>query len=110
MRPNLFDFATSELSQDAALCWLLSWADVSNKEACAPLHKTGLGLLGLIYSKFDTSAPRDPRVEVAKQIGGIDILCLVDGKTAVIIEDKVGTTQHSDQLARYKAFAAETLG
>lgn len=24
MTPNLFDFATSELSQDAFLCWLLS--------------------------------------------------------------------------------------
>jgi len=25
--PNLFRFATSELSQDAFICWLASWAD-----------------------------------------------------------------------------------
>lgn len=24
--PNIFHFATKELSQDAFLCWLLSWA------------------------------------------------------------------------------------
>ena len=27
--PNIFDFATSELSQDAFLCWLIAWADSS---------------------------------------------------------------------------------
>ena len=26
-KPNLFSFATSELSQDAFICWLVSWAN-----------------------------------------------------------------------------------
>ena len=26
-KPNLFDYATSELSQDAILAWLIQWAD-----------------------------------------------------------------------------------
>ena len=30
--PNIFDFATSELSQDAFLCWLIAWADSSQIE------------------------------------------------------------------------------
>ncbi|HWB53357.1 MAG TPA: hypothetical protein VG722_04165 [Tepidisphaeraceae bacterium] len=25
--PNIFNFATTELSQDAAICYLLEWAD-----------------------------------------------------------------------------------
>ena len=108
MKPNLFDFATSELSQDAALCWLLSFADAAHSDS--PVHKAAGKFLELIYSKFGFAAPEQPRVEVTKQVGGIDILCLVDGKTALIIEDKVGTIQHSDQLARYKAYAEETLG
>lgn len=29
--PNLFKFATSELSQDAFICWLLSWAEKDYK-------------------------------------------------------------------------------
>ena len=24
--PNIFDFATKELSQDAMICWLIRWA------------------------------------------------------------------------------------
>ena len=37
-RPNLFKFATSELSQDAFICWLLSSASPENKEEDAKLH------------------------------------------------------------------------
>ena len=38
--PNLFDFATSELSQDAFLCWLFS----------------------LIFAYLISSIPTDPRI------------------------------------------------
>jgi len=31
IKPNLFKFATSELSQDAFICWLLSWANEENE-------------------------------------------------------------------------------
>ena len=26
LRPNLVDYATKELSQDAVVCWLIAWA------------------------------------------------------------------------------------
>ena len=26
-KPNLFEYATSELSQDAFICWLLAWIE-----------------------------------------------------------------------------------
>jgi hypothetical protein len=32
MAPNLFQFATKELSQDAFICWLLAWADENCKQ------------------------------------------------------------------------------
>jgi hypothetical protein len=32
MEPNLFNYATSELSQDAFICWLIAWADSSQIE------------------------------------------------------------------------------
>jgi hypothetical protein len=38
--PNLFDFATSELSQDAFICWLASWADPSYRDDDEALHAT----------------------------------------------------------------------
>ena len=32
MKPNLFKYATSELSQDAFICWLLEWAKPQNRK------------------------------------------------------------------------------
>ena len=39
--PNIFSFATSELSQDAILAWVLSWADPSMRKIFLP-KKTSL--------------------------------------------------------------------
>lgn len=36
--PNLFDIATSELSQDAFITWLLRWASPEFAQADAALH------------------------------------------------------------------------
>lgn len=103
MRPNLFQFAPSELSQDGFLCWLLSWADAKQKTNDSTLQKVGAELLSSIYRRGTAQAPTDfKNVEIRKQDGGIDILCLIDNDMAVIIEDKIGTKQHSGQLARYK--------
>jgi len=33
LQPNLFAYATSELSQDAVLCWMLAWGDQCWKPA-----------------------------------------------------------------------------
>ena len=42
--PNLFSFATSELSQDAFICWLLSWAKSEYAIAGKELHTCALSL------------------------------------------------------------------
>ncbi len=40
--PNIFQFATKELSQDAVLGWLCAWADSKYKQEDAPeLHELG---------------------------------------------------------------------
>ena len=41
MTPNLFDYATKELSQDAFFCWLLAWADEECRDADSTLHALG---------------------------------------------------------------------
>jgi hypothetical protein len=110
MRPNLFHYATSELSQDAVLCWLLSWAKPEHKDD-GRLHWIGVELLTLIYTRAKVALPNAfTSVEVRKQAANIDILCIVNGKTAIIIEDKTGSKQHSGQLARYKDYVFTTLG
>ncbi|MGI6599047.1 MAG: PD-(D/E)XK nuclease family protein [Kiritimatiellia bacterium] len=104
MKPNLFQYATSELSQDAILCWLLSWSDNKHKVTDPILHELGRNFLDSLYQCANRTPPENYQsIEIYQQSGGIDIVCYVNGDTALVIEDKVGTKQHSNQLARYKA-------
>lgn len=98
--PNLFKFATSELSQDAFICWLLSWA--SPEYSGSSLHRCGIELIGRLFEKHGKELPTEiDKVEVIKQDSNIDVLCIVNEKYAILIEDKTGTKNHSGQLSRY---------
>jgi len=112
MRPNLFSFATSELSQDAMLCWLLAWAHQDCKALDGPLHALGVHvvhrLITLYKEQRGETAPApgdDFPVKVHRQKFKIDVLALVGDQLALLIEDKVGTAAHSNQLARYREAA-----
>ncbi len=102
MPPNLFAFATSELSQDAALAYLLSWADPSHAATHPVLHSAGRDLLARLFAKHDHPTP-DPALSVTaqRQVHYIDVLVTVGDVAVVAIEDKTNTGHHSDQLARY---------
>lgn len=103
MNPNLFHFATSELSQDAVMCWLLSWAHNDHKETHPHLHDVGKALLSLIFRRAKIEAQQDfSTIDIQKQVCGIDILCVINNQITIIIEEKAGTKQHSDQLKTYK--------
>ena len=117
-RPNLFKYATSELSQDAFLCWLLEWADHSYAKVDSVLHQTATDFLWSIGSNFKTNPFEELsplRVKIRKQHGNkrdgyIDVLALIsDGKQryALVIEDKTDSTMHSDQLTRYLEIVRE---
>lgn len=113
-RPNLFDFATSELSQDAFLCWLLSWADHDLAKVDSALQQAGKRFLASIFKKCEVNAldaTPEPRIAIKKvkrQYKFIDILALVsvDSKNYVlVIEDKTHTTMHGEQLRSYRETA-----
>jgi hypothetical protein len=111
MLPNLFRFATSELSQDAFLCWLLSWADTKHEKNFLHLHTVSKNLLTLIYQRAGVKAPGDFfNVEIRRQDGNIDVLCIINNAVAILIEDKAGSKQHSNQLERYKDYIFNELG
>ena len=103
-RPNIFNYATSELSQDAMICYLLEWAKKENKEVDANTHKIGVKLLDAFFNKY-LEVIEKPRtydnVEVIKQDNNIDVLCVVNKRYPIIIEDKTNTKNHGDQLKRY---------
>jgi hypothetical protein len=106
-RPNLFDFATSELSQDAFICWLASWADPTHRVKNEALHTTATTFLDRLFEVGKGAKPAEYRsIQVRMQWKDIDVLLVVNGDTAIIIEDKTDTMDHSEQLQRYKKAVA----
>ncbi|MDP1590731.1 MAG: PD-(D/E)XK nuclease family protein [Prosthecobacter sp.] len=101
-KPNLFDFATSELSQDAFICWLLSWASPEHKDADSDLHEAGSRLIRAFFQLHAReAAPVIETVRVERQPKRIDVLCIVNDTFYIVIEDKTGSSAHSNQLTRY---------
>lgn len=111
-QPNLFSFATSELSQDAFLCWLLAWSmeryRTPENEKLTEASRAFLGFLLSKHDRYKGITPEDITGvvgDIRQQYEKIDVYCVValaDGsRISLIIEDKVETSQHSDQLDRY---------
>ncbi len=99
--PNLFTFATSELSQDAFFGWFISWAQPNFREIDLELNDSALQLLKLIFKSCDKKFPSLDSVKVLKQHHKIDLLVIVNNKYYIIIEDKTKSKNHSNQLKRY---------
>lgn len=96
--PNIFDYATSELSQDAFFAWLLKWGEEKYKDY--PLNKVAVDLLKLFYGN---SLPLIvDEIEVCTQYKHIDIWVKINEKYNLIIEDKTNTQFHGNQLDDYK--------
>ncbi len=101
-KPNLFDYATSELSQDAFICWLLKWSNPEYIEVSKELHLCGNEIIKTFFNKHNVEYPKViESVEVFKQDKNIDVLCIVNGVYPIIIEDKTTTVEHSNQLIKY---------
>jgi hypothetical protein len=102
-KPNLFKYATSELSQDAIICYILEWAKIENKEKNEKLHNLSISFIDSLFEKFiDIKKPlKYEKIEIKKQYKNIDVLCIINDKYSIIIEDKTNTKNHSDQLKKY---------
>ena len=102
--PNIFSFATSELSQDAMFAWLIKWADDSYMGEDSNLCKLGKKFVSLM-----TDIPFDNihKINVGRQWQNIDIWVEINDDSFLVIEDKTGTSIHDNQLKRYKEIAEE---
>ena len=106
---NLFRYATKELSQDAFICWLCSYALEHADNSDEELVKCGRKLVSEFLTKGNIQVDNinnDTLKSVDKQFEQIDILLTVqyDGELyKIIIEVKVNSSEHDDQLNRYKA-------
>jgi len=103
-KPNIFNYATSELSQDAIICYILEWAKSENKNLNNELHNLAIKFLDSLFDKFNKEIDKPlkyTKIEIKKQYENIDILCIINDTYSIIIEDKTNTKNHSNQLERY---------
>lgn len=117
MAPNIFKYATKELSQDAVICWLVSCA----REATGELRECGVSFVQTLMRSdnsrvinaqnskiqaLDEGSVMVVHKEPSTQYSNIDVYFRVKWGSklvGVIIEDKVQTEMHGDQLERYLA-------
>ena len=102
--PNLFDYATKELSQDAVICWLIKW---STARGDADLQALGRRFVeSLLTSCSPSNTPllggQVQHVCILQQERRIDVLAQINRKHVLLIEDKTDSDPHGDQLCRYK--------
>lgn len=98
---NLFNYATTELSQDAFLCWLFSYAlkEADEDKILTNCAKDFLNqFIGCNYNFKDIWLSNPPE----RQHNSIDVLLTVNDRYKIIIEDKTYTKEHNNQLERYR--------
>ncbi len=94
---NLFQFATSELSQDALICWVCN--NYNFKTENTKLYE----LANIVLHKFlgdENIKINELRIE--KQFYKIDVLLVINNKYAIVVEDKTHTSEHNNQIENYK--------
>lgn len=95
MKNNLFNFATSELSQDGFICWCLNWINYSNEDLY-PMAKD------IFSNLLEEKNLENEEIEIRRQYKKIDVLVILkNSKKAYIIEDKTNTFENN-QITRYK--------
>lgn len=103
-QPNIFNYATSELSQDAFISWLIQWADTKFKTVNECLYSTGILLLKSMLDKKGILLSEIEDLQIWQQHHKIDVFVnfkMNNQKVAIIIEDKTYSNAHSKQLERY---------
>lgn len=111
-RPNLFSYATKELSQDAMICWLIAWADSRAPAGPEdePLRQLGRAFVDALFATwkgYPVELGEEVHTCIHAQKHNIDVLVRINGRHVLLIEDKTGTNVHSGQLGRYWSLVVE---
>ena len=97
--PNIFSFATSELSQDAMFAYLMQWSDTSYKEKDKDMYSVANSFIRMLLGDGQYKVST---IKVGRQWQNIDLWAEINDDTFLIIEDKTNTSIHDNQLERYK--------
>jgi hypothetical protein len=120
LKPNLFYYSTSELSQDAFLCWMFAHVEKRTNDI---VEKVGRDFIRNILSQyqaidptFDLNGFQDYEIIIDRQIDNIDVLLTLKSELQtifIIIEDKIFSGEsrerqpefYRDQLKKNKVNA-----
>ncbi len=102
LRPNIFEYAKRELSQDAIICWILECLNSDDQD----YKELGLNFVRFIFDNKNINKVKlinnTPKLQHNKIDVYVEILLDVDKKVhPVIFEDKTNTYLHNDQLYKY---------
>ncbi|HZK43549.1 MAG TPA: PD-(D/E)XK nuclease family protein [Syntrophomonadaceae bacterium] len=95
---NLFQFATSELSQDAMICWICN--NYNFKSDNIKLYNLANEIIHLFLGDININI--NDNIRILRQFKNIDVLLVLNNKYAIIIEDKTYTSEHNNQINKYK--------
>lgn len=101
MKNNLFTYATSELSQDAFICWCANWHNDDSKPILREMSHKFISMISGITTISS--------VAVYRQFNKIDVLLIVNDTTAIIVEDKTFTSEHDNQINKYNQILQRLL-
>jgi hypothetical protein len=98
---NLFNYATSELSQDAFICWLASFSLQESRSDIA-LKKCADEMIGMFVPELKNQD--FVLIDIKRQVQHVDVLLTVKSDKniyKIIVEDKTHTREHDNQLKTY---------
>ncbi|MFN4149807.1 MAG: PD-(D/E)XK nuclease family protein [Candidatus Sericytochromatia bacterium] len=108
MKPNIFEIATKELSQDAFITWLLKYGDNSCNSIDSKLNLCAIEFINLLIRKsIPNFNEKIEKVVAKRQWKNIDIKAEINDKFLIIIEDKTNSGKRNNQLERYKNIASK---
>ena len=108
LQNNLFYYATKELSQDAFICWLCSFALENADRSDEQLVKCAKQMIYEFMHRGAGEILEQDKIhlkKVEKQVRNIDVLLTVEymGEIyKIIVEDKIHASEHDNQLLRYR--------
>lgn len=101
-RPNIFEYATKELSQDAMICWFL---------ACLESKDEFYKKIGVEFARFILDDKKTNEEDIHIDIDTLHaqyyrmdvyaVLCVENKAITIIFEDKTDTYLHSNQMKKY---------
>ena len=87
-KPNLFNIATKELSQDGFFTWLLQWGAPENEKHNSGLFNSAQSFIKLLLSKQNIENVEVNKVVAGRQWEKIDIWAEINNEYLIIIEIK----------------------